>query len=749
MKHNYHFLSFSLLCLFLLLGLSERVQATHIVGGELELQYLRNQGSANYRINLNLYFDELNGNPGAEDPTTNVYVFRKSDNRLMGIVTLPLVNRQAVSYSNPDCSISSLSTRLIRYSSDVSINTGAFNDPQGYYMVWERCCRNGTINNIQNPGAAGSVFYLEFPALVQNNNLFVNSSPVFRPLKGDYICINKPFTFDFGAADPDGDSLSYKLVTPYNGYSTSQLPSPPATASSAYPEVRWASGINLTQVIPGPRPLRVDAQSGLLTVTASQTGLYVFSVEVSEHRKINGRYQRIGLVRRDFQFKVIDCPVNNPPKLMMRQKGANSFYTEGSLVTLSKTDSKCVDLFITDRDANQRVRILPLTGNNQNMVITPQEVLIRNPGDTVKAQICFEPCAAPNGRTVTISLLAVDEGCPQGLEDTLRIRLQMEADPNLPPDVQTDLPDNKATVKVGQALAFNVTGTDPEKGFVSLEAVGRGFTLAQAGMTFAPVSGTATVTQKFQWTPQCSQVRNQEYVIDFIVTDTYCDLKQRDTVTVRLTAIPETNNKPSVRTTLTNPLIEMVLSVDGQQTPLVEFDAIASDTDPDLLKLALQGLGFDWKAMGMQFEDKSGRGPLTSPFSWKPGCAVLNGQPEATFVLDFLTEDNSCLPDRYDTTRVTLVVKDSPANYDIAIPNVFTPNNDGKNDVFSIPALPADNCAEQFRKIEIYNRWGRVVYSSTNRDFVWDGTGYSSGQYFYLIDYSKRQYKGQITLIRQ
>ena len=47
-----------------------------------------------------------------------------------------------------------------------------------------------------------------------------NSSPVFAIPKGDYACIGQPFTLDFSAKDADGDSLTYTLVTPYNGFST-------------------------------------------------------------------------------------------------------------------------------------------------------------------------------------------------------------------------------------------------------------------------------------------------------------------------------------------------------------------------------------------------------------------------------------------------------------------------------------------------------------------------------------------------
>jgi len=735
-------IAFVLGCLFSFL-LAIPARATHIVGGELEMQYVANRGAFPYEISLNLYFDALNGSPGALDNTVMVSIFSKANNQSMATLVLPLVNSQLVDYTNPSCSISSLRTRLLRYSIGVNLPAQQFSDPAGYYLVWERCCRNNVINNIVEPGSAGSTFYLEFPAIVQNNRPFENSSPVFRPLKGDYICLNTPFTFDFGAADPDRDSLVYTLVTPYRGFSSAQTPIPVARGASSYPEVQWAAGINLGRVIPGPDPLKVNPQTGMLTVTAGQAGLFVFCVQVDEFR----RGVRIGRVRREFQLRVIDCPRNEAPALLMRPQGDRSFYREGSLLVLNDKTGNCLDLFITDREANSRITLQTLAGSTAGLIVKPSEVLVRNPGDTVRTTVCLDSCTAPtDGRTFTVSLIARDEGCPQGLADTLRIRLQLASPLNRPPDGSTTLPGNATTVQVGQALAFDVLGTDPDRDRITLTAAGRGFTLAQAGMSFTSVSGNGDVKQTFRWTPQCAQVRESDYVVDFVVTDNRCSTPKRDTVTVRLKAQPLTSNRPDVRTTLTNSTVEV--SVTLGETPQIRFDAIAEDPDPDELKLSAQGKGFDMKSVGMQFTNQAGRGPLVSPFSWQPGCEVLRGKTEATYAVDFLAEDNSCLPNRFDTTRVTFVVRDLVVTADVTIPNVFTPNGDGRNDFFSVDDLPADNCTDQFRRVQILNRWGKTVYTSTDRRFRWDGDGQPVGTYYYLIEYRVRTFKGTLSLLR-
>jgi len=51
------------------------------------------------------------------------------------------------------------------------------------------------------------------------------------------------------------------------------------------------------------------------------------------------------------------------------------------------------------------------------------------------------------------------------------------------------------------------------------------------------------------------------------------------------------------------------------------------------------------------------------------------------------------------------------------IPNTFTPNGDGMNDTFGI----AGEGVQEF-KMQIFNRWGQMIYESANANDRWDGT---------------------------
>ncbi|WP_370724900.1 gliding motility-associated C-terminal domain-containing protein [Fibrella aquatica] len=729
--------------------------ATHIVGGEIELQYLGAGRTYTHRVNLNLYFDQLTGNPGAEDATVVLGVFRKRDNVFLSGIELPRTSSALIASTLPNCTQASQSTRVIRYGLDLTLNPQAFNDPGGYYITWERCCRNGGINNINAPGDAASTFYLEFPAISATTPALYNSSPVFTTPKGDYICLNRPFTFDFSARDADGDSLVYSMVTPYNGFSNRNNPIPSIGSQfvaatfypGPYPSVSWSPGYSAANSIPGSVPLQVNPRTGLLTVTASREGLFVFSVEVVEYR----RGVAIGRVRRDYQLKAVDCPINDAPVLLMKAQGENSFYKPGTILTLNDNDQACLTLFVTDPNANQRISITNGSGSLSGLAITPGVLVSTTGRDTTSAQFCFDACALyNNGRPVTLRIQATDDACPQGITTTLDILVQVNASPTTKPAATTDLPNAQTSVTVGTSLTFNAFGKDSENGAVTIQAVGRGFSLANAGMTFAPKSGTGTVSQPFVWKPNCTQASATDYLVDFIAINRRCNVERRDTTTVRLSAQGVPSQPPSIRTSLTSQVIELVVTPADTSSGNVQFTVFGNDSDAgDTLRLTGTGRGFNLAGAGMTFSNKTGRPELQSPFSWQATCATLQGQNEATFTLDFANTDGSCQPKNTDTTSVVLKLRTPVVDYEtLKIPNIITPNDDGKNDYFALLNVPAESCTERFERVTVYNRWGKSVFSSTDRTFKWYAPDYPAGIYYYTILFGKQTVKGNLTIMR-
>ena len=87
------------------------------------------------------------------------------------------------------------------------------------------------------------------------------------------------------------------------------------------------------------------------------------------------------------------------------------------------------------------------------------------------------------------------------------------------------------------------------------------------------------------------------------------------------------------------------------------------------------------------------------------------------------------------------------------IPNVFTPNNDGLNDVFQIRTTGFDALT-----VTIYNRYGSVVYRYFGLNGTWDGHNHAGeacveGTYFVVAEFtlpdgSKSTLDQHVTLLR-
>ena len=297
---------YRLVLFFILITSSISIRANHILGGNFELNNTGTNGY--YELKLNLFFDKARRAITQADNNLKVAIYRKSDNRLMRSLTLSSSQIQGTPlvYTNERCAATQgLNISIISFTENLYLDPATYDDPQGYYVVWDRCCRNAA-DNIVNSLNAGMLFYLEFPPLLQAGAEFKNSSPKFVAPNGEYICRGQDFKFDNGAIDADGDQLRYSFVTPYNGFSGPNAPTPDPRGSSNYPLISWSSGFGATTAIPSNPTMNIDA-NGLITVKSDQLGLYVFSVEVEELR--NGVV--IGRVRRDIQLKVIDC--NAPP----------------------------------------------------------------------------------------------------------------------------------------------------------------------------------------------------------------------------------------------------------------------------------------------------------------------------------------------------------------------------------------------------------------------------------------------------
>lgn len=136
-------------------------------------------------------------------------------------------------------------------------------------------------------------------------------------------------------------------------------------------------------------------------------------------------------------------------------------------------------------------------------------------------------------------------------------------------------------------------------------------------------------------------------------------------------------------------------------------------------------------------------------YLWSPTSLVSDttgssvyfiGDESATLVVESTTNEGCVIT---DSVRI-IIVK-------LTIPNGFSPNFDNINDTFVVPEL------YDFRgSLTVWNRWGDIVYESSNYQNDWNGTcsspscfgnqKVSDGTYYYLIDISGITFKGYLTI---
>ncbi len=271
--------------------------ATHIVGGEITYRCL---GNNSYEITLTVYRDCYNGVPGFDNPAPVAIYENNEDSTLIKNLQLPynVFSNDTLPINLNDPCLTVPPDVCVHKATYRTITTLPFN-PSGYIIVYQRCCRNKLIRNLPDPLNTGISFVAVISAQSQ---LVCNRGATFDNWPPVAICVHHPIDFDHSASDADGDSLAYRLCTPFNG-PDSLRPAPNPPYSPPYAELLWLDPpYNLSNILGGD-PLTIDPYTGFMTGVPSTIGNFVVGVCVDEFR--DGAL--LSTTRRDFQYNVADC----------------------------------------------------------------------------------------------------------------------------------------------------------------------------------------------------------------------------------------------------------------------------------------------------------------------------------------------------------------------------------------------------------------------------------------------------------
>lgn len=727
---------------------NHKAKATHIVGGEFSMLH---DTLNNYVLTLQIYFDDVNGSPGAEDRNAFVFIYEKGGKNPIDSFVLPRARgTQFVPYTNPVCAVPFLRTRVIIYRRLVTLDTGKYKSEAGYYLVWERCCRNGNITNIVVPGQTGQTFYLEFPALVKNGQRFLNSSPNLFPPLSDYGCVGRPFRFSFAGVDKDGDSLVYELTAPLKGNSDTNSIAP-RPKPAPYAPVVWQTGFSNAVPITGNPSLGIDRTTGELTIIPDVAGLFVFAVKCREFR--NG--VEIGVVNREFQMAILDCPDNKAPQVRVRRPDdePNDTIPESDTVVIRGSVDRCLTVRITTRFAvgqNQKqVRLIPKAINftPTSPLVSPMIVTLSRARPIDSVRMCFPRCEAVNtGVPLGISLTAIDDGCPLGDTATVSVYALVEPPPSKKPVLEIlNLTKDSLESLPGQAYNIEILGYDSLGEEVQIEGY-------RESLTNRPFLMSSVRAGQIRLNNQIGRVcddANKGWIpYFFLLTNFPCGTIQKDTAIIWVKVIDPSAPSEVLWNGIENLTTDKVLNISVRPGDDLRFIVRGIDTTAMPINLNFDSSGLSPRLADILWQQNfdSTNNAVSGSLKWIASCKDLALLPEF-FSLKATIQNGLCPPYYFRRISLNFDFRDTLGAF-VQVPNVITPNADGFNDALVWDLLlPPNNCSGEFIGIKLFNRWGQQVYSSVERDKFWDGNNLPSGSYFYELSYTNKKMKGWIELV--
>ncbi len=106
-------------------------------------------------------------------------------------------------------------------------------------------------------------------------------------------------------------------------------------------------------------------------------------------------------------------------------------------------------------------------------------------------------------------------------------------------------------------------------------------------------------------------------------------------------------------------------------------------------------------------------------YSWSPPFGLNNpyAQNPVAMISSDITYTVTATTSEGCEGKGSISFKTYPVS-DIFVPNAFTPNGDGPNDV--LKAIPIG--IKSFKYFAVYNRWGQMIFKTTSQGSGWDGT---------------------------
>ncbi len=315
-----------------------------------------------------------------------------------------------------------------------------------------------------------------------------------------------------------------------------------------------------------------------------------------------------------------------------------------------------------------------------------------------------------------------------------RIELPPKASVLQPQFLTDNLPSFRLVA--GQTLNFRVEGKDSTDR-VSLSVFSTNLNLGSPGLSFTtnPDGGIRAIDGTFNWATTCSNASGQPYRISFVVTDSsICWQPLSDTITALVFVDSDAPLKNLYLLYNGDTLRKLSAAVLNKRS--ISFQVLGESDKPLEKVLAYTAVSGN---RNEQFQVEQSGNSVRGLFSYTGRCEDVSAD---SLIYNFTLSSTWCQIPSAQTIRVALSVKDSvPAAF--VPPNVVTRNGDGKNDSWYIyESIPVETCSFVLEQCKIYNRWGKLVFESTDPAFQWKPGDNERGTFLYFLRFNSKTYKG-------
>jgi len=707
--------------LALVLGSYYVASARHIIGGVMTYRCL-NPGT--YEFTLKVYRDCNCTNCADFDPVASIGIYRcvgtncspQTQGSPFRREDVPLLSRGAIQAPSYPCLIPPnvcVQEGIYRFTVNLPIST-----TQSYFVTYQRCCRNETINNIITPSEVGATYSIEITPAAQQ---VCNNSPTFDSFPPTVICAGIPLEYNHAATDADGDQLVYEFCPPLLGGGNLLGQFDYNTCAGAYPTPGCPPPYNsVTFIAPNYTPqapmagnpvVTINPNTGLITGTPTNLGQFVVGVCVKEYR--NGVL--LSQVFRDFQFNVARCDPTVVAQIDADSvaNGQSFFINSCGDTTIAFTNTSFQRSFVSNFEWQFNINNTTVTSDQWDPVINfpgpgrYRGLLVLNPGTacgdtgTVTVNIfpsiqadfsfAYDTCVAGPVQFTDLSVAGVTITSWQwsfgdGNQSSARNPAHVYRNPgNIPVTL---------TVTDINGCQSTITKIVPYFPVPSL-------------IVIAPSSFTGCL-------PANIFFNNLSFPID----DTY-DIRWAFGDGNTGSAISPTHEYTqvgvfTVSVSITSPIgcvTDTVFQDLIRILPAPEAGFAFSPEDPTSINSTVT------------FIDRSQGG---NRWNWQfgDGGSSMLANPIHTFrdtglfvVTQIVTHPSGCR----DTAMLDIDVRPEVRFH---LPNAFTPNGDGLNDIYRGVGIMEG--AQNF-SMSIWNRWGELVFETDNPDVGWNGRKLNTG----------------------